>query len=129
MIKKLPHWVVNDNRPAFYDTESATAIEQTAKLYGAMSEVIDEVNKKIEEFMRLQLRVEDIEKWLMHLDTEGFEEIIKKYIATMIFVEIDESGYITYHIPENWKDIQFNTTNLDIELEQYDEYGRLVLSY
>lgn len=55
---KLPKWALPNNYPAFYDTESATAIEMTAKLYGAMSSFADEynkfaddVNKVIEEFV------------------------------------------------------------------------------
>lgn len=41
----LPHWVLTDKNPAFYDSESATAIEQTAKVYAAMQELITEYNK------------------------------------------------------------------------------------
>lgn len=47
----------------------------------------------------------------------------------MIFVEISNSGYIIYNIPENWESITFNTTGLDITLDLQPEYGHLVLSY
>lgn len=57
MIKPLPHWVLTNRYPAFYDTESVTAIEMVAKLYGSMEEMItdynkfvDDVNAKIKEF-------------------------------------------------------------------------------
>ena len=40
----LPRWVLTNSKPGFYDTESATAIEQTAKLYKAMQDLIDEYN-------------------------------------------------------------------------------------
>lgn len=43
-MRKLPHWTLTQKRPAIYDTESATAVEQTAKIYGAMNELIDEYN-------------------------------------------------------------------------------------
>ena len=56
-FRPLPHWVLTDAFPAFYDTESATAIEQTARLYKTMQELIknynafvDEVNKEIADF-------------------------------------------------------------------------------
>lgn len=48
-MEKLPHWVLTDKNPAFYDTESATAIEQTAKLYGAVNELIEDFNQLDEE--------------------------------------------------------------------------------
>lgn len=44
MIKNLPEWVLTSKSPAFYDTESGSTIEQTAKVYGAMRELIDAYN-------------------------------------------------------------------------------------
>lgn len=56
-IRHLPHWVLTDLQPAFYDLESVTTIEETAKLYAKMQELItlyneftDKVNKYINEF-------------------------------------------------------------------------------
>ena len=34
MILKLPKWILTNKFPAFHDTESLTAIEQTARVYG-----------------------------------------------------------------------------------------------
>ena len=55
---KLPKWCITDTMPGFYDMESATAIEQTAKLYKAMNDLVDEyntfadsTNKIIEDFI------------------------------------------------------------------------------
>ena len=61
-------------------------------------------------------------------DSGDVAQIIKDNIATMIFVEINAQGYIVYNIPENWNDITFNTTGLDVAISGYD-YGHLVLSY
>lgn len=47
-MQKLPHWVLPDKFPALYDTESATAIEMTAKVYGAMNNLIEEYNKFVD---------------------------------------------------------------------------------
>ena len=56
-LKHLPHWVLTDTLPAFYDCESATTIQQTAKLYGKIQELITiyndfvrDVNRYITEF-------------------------------------------------------------------------------
>lgn len=46
-MKNLPNWVLTNKFPAFYDTESGSAIEQTAKVYGAMQELIKEHNEFI----------------------------------------------------------------------------------
>lgn len=56
-LKHLPHWVLTDPQPAFYDCESATSVQQTAKIYARIQELItlyneftNEVNKYITEF-------------------------------------------------------------------------------
>ena len=56
-LKHLPHWVLTDLQPAFYDCESATAVQQTAKIYAKMQELITlyneftrDVNRYITEF-------------------------------------------------------------------------------
>lgn len=43
-MKQLPNWVLTNRKPGIYDMESATVIEQTAKLYKAMQELIEEYN-------------------------------------------------------------------------------------
>ena len=45
MIKLLPLWVLTNKRSAFYDSESGTALEQTARVYGKMQELIEDYNK------------------------------------------------------------------------------------
>lgn len=44
MINRLPAWCIINKFPAFYDIESATAIEQTARIYGKMNELVDSYN-------------------------------------------------------------------------------------
>lgn len=55
----LPHWVITDKFPAFYDSESATAIEQTARLYKAMQELISEYNSFVDS---INQHISDFEK-------------------------------------------------------------------
>lgn len=43
-MQKLPTWVVANKYPAFFDLESNTAIEQTARLYGAVNTLIENYN-------------------------------------------------------------------------------------
>lgn len=109
--------------------------DDSLSYYEVLCKVVDYINKLIEqdkvfggEIEKLKQEISDVQKWIKNFDTSYAEEIIKQYIATMIFVEISDSGYIVYYIPSSWKDIVFNTTQLDIEINDYD-YGRLVLSY
>lgn len=45
----LPKWRLTSPYPAFLDGESGTAIEMTAKVYGAMNGLIDEYNAFVQE--------------------------------------------------------------------------------
>lgn len=81
----------------------------------------------------LKTRMNDAEEWIDNYDPGYIRETVLSFLesilARMIFVEITDTGYIVYHIPENWDTITFNTTGLDINLALQPEYGHLVLSY
>ena len=83
----------------------------------------------VEEIAELKSELSIVQKWIDDFDTSYAEKIIKDSLATMIFVEISDAGYIMYYIPDNWESIVFNTTGLDVSIQGVDEYGRLVLSY
>lgn len=91
----------------------------------AYKKTLDELHQTDDE---LQTQIDTINAYINNWDQHA-AEAIQKWIATMIFVEISDSGYIIYNIPEAWKDITFNTTGLDIELALQPDYGHLVLSY
>ena len=113
--------------PLVYD-DSLSYYEVLCKVVEYINKLIDDENSAIGQIAELKKELEVIQKWIADFNTSFAEKIIKNYLATMIFVEISDSGYIVYHIPERWEDIQFETTGLDVEIPNTD-YGRLVLSY
>lgn len=114
--------------PLVYD-DSLSYYETLCKVVEYINQLID--NDKIisEELENLKKELSEVKKWIDEFDTSYAEKIIKDSIATMIFVEITDAGYIVYNIPSEWNDITFNTTGLDIELDMQKDYGHLVLSY
>lgn len=114
--------------PLVYD-DSLSYYEVLCKVVDYINKMIDDEKTIIAQIDELRKELEIVQKWIDDFDTSYAEEIIKKYLATMIFVEISDSGYIVYYIPERWSDITFNTTGLDIELPMQPNYGHLVLSY
>lgn len=58
-LKHLPHWVLTDPQPAFYDCESATAIQQTAKIYVKIQELITIYNDFVRDVNRYITEFED----------------------------------------------------------------------
>lgn len=114
--------------PTVYDN-SLSYYEVLSKVIKCLGELIDtdkEVEKDISE---LNSAVRELQEWITNYDTSYAEKVLAETIATMIFVEITDAGYIVYNIPENWESIIFNTTGLDIIVPCESEYGKLVLSY
>lgn len=114
--------------PLVYD-ESLSYYEVLCKMRDKLNEVIELSNSWDDQYKQLQEAIQEIQKWIDDFDTTYIEQLIQEKLATMIFVEITNAGYIAYNIPETWDSITFNTTGLDIELELQPEYGHLVLSY
>ena len=113
--------------PLVYD-DSLSYYEVLCKVVEYINNLIAE-DKLIEEnISELQNELAEVQKWIDNFDTEYAKKILEETVATMIFVEINDEGYIVYNIPSTWEDIVFNTTDLDIVVEGYD-YGHLVLSY
>lgn len=114
--------------PLVYD-ESLSYYEVLCKVVKYINDLIDNDKIMVDELAQLRSDLAVVQEWINNFDTSYAEQIIKDHIATMIFVEINDDGYIVYNIPEEWSDITFNTTELDIIVELQREYGHLVLSY
>lgn len=114
--------------PLVYDN-SLSYYELLCKVVEYINNLIDTDKEVFEELDKLKTELAEVQKWIDNYDTSFARSVIEKYLATMIFVEITDEGYIVYNIPSSWNSITFNTTGLDIELPLQPEYGHLVLSY
>ena len=114
--------------PLVYD-DSLSYYEVLCKTTEYINSIIDNQSEMSDEINALKEELQTVHSWIDNFDTTVIEQIVRDYLATMIFVEISMSGYIVYNIPQTWADITFNTTGLDINLELMPEYGHLVLSY
>lgn len=126
-IRRL-HFYCQKVLPLVYD-ESLSYYEVLCKIKTKLNELIDSDNTQADEISAIETELAEVQSWIDNFDTTVIREIVEEYIATMIFVEINDDGYIVYNIPESWDDITFNTTQLDIFLTLQPEYGHLVLSY
>lgn len=114
--------------PLVYD-DSLSYYELLCKVVDYINDLINNDKAINSELTQVQKDLEIINKWIEDFGTEYAEKVLAEHIATMILVEITDSGYIVYYMPSTWDDFKFNTTGLDIELPQETEYGHLVLSY
>lgn len=109
--------------------------DDSLSYYEVLCKVVNYINKLIEqdkifgdELAKLKSDLESVQEWINTDNTAYIKNIVEKYIAGMIYVDISDSGYIIYHVPESWNDIKFYTTGLDITVPTESEYGHLVLS-
>ena len=110
----------------FHDLNLDWIIEQLKEL----QENLKDFKKSTENhFDDLDNTTASIENWISSFDTRYIEKVVREYLATMIFVEISDAGYIIYHIPANWDNMSFNTSGLDVVLPQMLQYGHLVINY
>ena len=114
--------------PLVYD-DSLSYYEVLCKVVEYINNLIDTDKVIFDDLDALKKEIAVIQSWIDNFDNEIIEKFIESHLATMIFVEINDAGYIVYNIPYTWDDITFNTTGLDIIIPSVSEYGRLVLSY
>ena len=114
--------------PLVYD-ESLSYYEVLCKVRDKLNELIKQDEIFGEALRQLEKELADVNEWIANFNTEFVKELVEKYVATMIFVGISDTGYIFYDMPDSWDDIQFSTTGLDVDIESMPEYGHLVLSY
>ena len=81
----LPEWVLTGTRPAIYDVDSDSTIEQTARVYAAMKELQKEVTEYIE---KLEKALKDFQDGIINSEEE-FKTCMTKLIHDYIH-KIDE---------------------------------------
>ena len=114
-------------QPIVY-TDNMTLLDRVLLIEKKLKGYTGEDGKTEKEIEELKKQIAEIKKTLENFDSVEVKKLVEKYIATMIFVEISDAGYIIYNIPERWDEIIFNTQGVDIDIEN-TEYGRLILSY
>lgn len=133
-IDSLRYWCYKV-LPLVYD-DSLSYYEILCKVVAKLNEIVESENELDEVIKSIQSAIADLQKQIDEIDTSYIENLIKQWLGKMILPFISDAGYIVYNIPEQWSDITFNTTGLDItDKEMHEngmignyEYGRLVLS-
>lgn len=79
-IKPLPHWVLTDTQPAFYDTEAVTVLELLSKVYGKIEELVDDYNKYVEELdTKMNEQDQEIEEAIKYMKDNLIETVTNLY--------------------------------------------------
>ena len=130
IIKKLPHWVVTNKYPGFYDTDSGSTIEQTAKVYKKMNELVedynkfvDETNKYIEDFTTDMTTTYEEFTVAMEQKFNDFVKVIELKVDSQDHVIADAVAYMKTNLTKTVSDMLlelFETKQITVEFT-YDE--------
>lgn len=104
-MTQLPHWCITDLQPAFYDTDSRTAVEQTGILYAKVKELIDiynafvdKVNEHIEEFEDGTNKSIEVFTIGMRQEFQDFIDIINLKVKDQDIIIADAVSYMKENI-------------------------------
>lgn len=125
---ELPKWVLTNKYPSVFDSESKTAIEQTARLYGAMNDLIEEHNKYVE---ALNSNIAKFEAGIITSNDcfrNNVTKVMNEYITSIDSKISKLESYLKTNIREtlqNWVDEgSFDKTIMDL----FDNLGSRVES-
>ena len=129
-MKDLKHFIFWCNKvlPLAYDN-SLSYYEVLCKCVNYINDMIDNMQIVGNELDELKRELAEVQKWINEFEPQILDTIVAKYLASMVFPELNGEGYIVYNIPMSWANIEFRTTGLDIQIEAEPEYGHLVLYY
>ena len=111
------------------------------KHVSSYDETITELNRWIEENTPKINDLEDFKNALLSGDLpEGVKnaiydwcsvhllDLVAATLKTVAF-ELTDDGYFVAYYSDSWSDITFNTTEYDLWLDNFNEFGHLVLTY
>jgi hypothetical protein len=114
--------------PLVYDN-SLSYYEVLCKIAAKLNEMIDAMAELPETLKEIEEALAQIQQWIDNFDTSVIEKWINEHLASMFYVEINDSGYFVIYIPEGWKDVTFKTSGWDEVVDPPLDYGHLILHY
>ena len=140
MILKLPKWILTNKFPAFHDVESLTAIEQTARVYGKINELIDNynsfaenINKTLEEYARADQEEEEAFKVGLRQEFQDFINVVDLQIRDLeqyvkvnlhseirkLWNELNDNGDIQDLINKTLEELITKVDNIKLSWDRY----------
>lgn len=82
-MQLLPTWTLTDRHPAFFDGESGSVIEATARVYAAVNNLITEYNTFAENANKIMNEFQNTTKEEQECFKRCITELIEKYIKSI----------------------------------------------
>lgn len=140
----LPPWAETGLQPAFYDLESGTVLQQTARMYDKVNQLIrlfnelsEETQTTVEEYIGKFVELKDfVDNYFDNLDVQEeinnkLDEMAEDGTLAEIINNYDKCQFI---FPKNWKNVSSSDANLIInqgkslmiDVSYADTYSRVV---
>lgn len=123
-INFLPPWVETNLQPAFYDSESGTCLQQTARMYAKVNQLVRSVNDQnetIDDYIQQFIDLKDyVEDYFDNLDVQ--EEINNKLEQMADSGELGEiiSSYVQPILAEFEEDVNNHLATQDADIIAID---------
>lgn len=117
--------------PSVFSPE-LTYYQQLCKIRGLLKQMLEENKKQDQEIAQIQEALNNVEIMLKEWEAGGkevFLKWLKESFPQLVYFGLTDSGYFVAYLPEEWTDIIFGTTGLDMETELEPEYGHLTIRY
>lgn len=112
-IDFLPPWIETGIQPAFYDKESGTVLQQTARMYAKVNELVENVNDYIEQFNDYVEQFNELYNYVHdYFDNLDVQEEINNKIDAMVEDGTFQTVFDIYVTPK----INELTANLTAEI-------------
>lgn len=134
MARDLKHFIFWCQKviPLVYD-ESLSYYEVLCKCVDYINQLIDSDKEIVDNLDELRADMTQVQEWIDSFNYEPLlqtvAKMVQKYITIGVYFGLTDDGYFVAYIPDEWDNIQFSTTEYDIEVPIEPEYGHLVISY
>ena len=128
IIKPLPSWALINRFPAFYEGESLTAVEQTARVYAKINELIDSYNKYVSEINVQLTELETKHNEDIECTIKTIVKITSDYINTVDLKLIHQDRKIKEFIDAYKNQIAETVNTLVSEMREMGELDEAILS-
>lgn len=95
-VKPLPHWVLTDLQPAFYDTEAVTVLELLSKIYGKINELVEDYNAYVDEVNQIIADLSDNEEEFQAAMQQAFDNFVLTVNQKLAEQDADIADAINY---------------------------------
>lgn len=82
-MQTLPNWILSSPFPSIHDFESLSAIEQTARLYGAMQTMIKEQNEFVDAVTKQIAEFKESEKAAREEFETNITKVLRQFMCCM----------------------------------------------